>query len=338
MTHAGLSVGLGLLGVGLAVVLRPPEEARARAPLPLRCYTETIPGTKVTFEMVPIPGGKFLMGSPEGEKGRGADEGPQHLVEIDPFWMGKCEVTWDEFDVFLRQTSSEGHRETVQERQNDLDAITGPSLPYVDPDYGHGHVSHPAICMTQHCAMEYCRWLSRRTGKAYRLPTEAEWEHAARAGTETVYSFGNNPELLGEYAWFEGNSEETSHKVGTKKPNPWGLHDMYGNVSEWCLDHYEKDHYATFPADKAALNPVLVPTEKRFSHVVRGGSWADPAVACRSATRRGSDKTWMRLDPCRPQSIWWLAVMDMVGFRVVRAVEEQPALKGIRSKVTPASK
>ncbi|GIW80926.1 MAG: hypothetical protein KatS3mg105_2733 [Gemmatales bacterium] len=151
-------------------------------PLKHKKYTEKIPGTNVTFEMVPIPGGVFLMGSPETEKGRHEDEGPQHPVEIRPFWMGKCEVTWDEFDVYwqeMRQLRAKKPPKTPQE-----DAVSGPTPAYVDETYGHGRDGHPVLCMTHHCAMEYCRWLSEKTGKYYRLPTEAEWEYAARAGDD----------------------------------------------------------------------------------------------------------------------------------------------------------
>ncbi len=212
----------------------------------------------------------------------------------------------------------------------------------MDKYYGHGVEGHPAMCMTHHCAMEYCRWLSQRTGKLYRLPTEAEWEWAARAGTSTAYFFGDDAKDLKDYAWFVKNSAPTpnddpqTHKVGTRKANPWGLHDMYGNVQEWCLDHYEKD-YSRWPKDKLSLAPVVVPTDKRFSHVARGGSWSDQAERCRSAARRGSDKTWIKDDPQRPQSIWWLTRFDTIGFRVIRPVEEQENLKGLRSKVTRES-
>ncbi len=127
-------------------------------------------------------------------------------------------------------------------------------------------------------------------------------------------------------------------RCGTKKPNPWGLYDMYGNILEWCLDHYKPDYYGTFALDKPALSPVLTPTDTRFSHVARGGSWATKAEQCRSATRRGSDKSWIKSDPQRPQSIWWLTKTDYIGFRIVRAVTEQDNLKGLRSKVTRQSK
>jgi formylglycine-generating enzyme required for sulfatase activity len=186
--------------------------------------------------------------------------------------------------------------------------------------------------------MEYCRWLSAKTGKTFRLPTEAEWEYACRAGTTTAYSFGNDPKTLGDYAWFADNSEEVTHPVGQKKPNAWGLHDMHGNVAEWCLDRYRKDSYSTFPIDKPTLGPVLMPTSDRFPNVARGGSWADPPGRLRSAVRRGSDKSWIKRDPQRPQSIWWLTDADFVGFRIVRPVVEQDNLKGLRSQVTRESK
>src|SRR5262249_40315233 len=134
-------------------------------------------------------------------------------------------------------------------------------------------------------------------------------------------------------AWYKENSDDLAHPVGEKKPNPWGLHDIYGNVAEWCLDHYQPDIYATLPLDKPTLEPVSLPTDSRYSDVVRGGSWADSPARLRSATRRASDKSWIRLDPQRPQSIWWLTSADFVGFRVVRPVEAVEALKGLRSKV-----
>jgi formylglycine-generating enzyme required for sulfatase activity len=303
-------------------------------------YTEKIKDSDVEFKMVGIPGGTYLMGSPAGEPGRNADEGPQHPVTIRPFWMAACETTWDLFDIFQDEMGVEDPKENDERIRKDADAITGPTPPYVDKNYGHPHAGHPAICMTQHCAMEFCRWLSKKTGHSYRLPTEAEWEYAARAGTTTTWSFGNDSKDLGDYAWYKKNSPTEkktnggTHKVGSKKPNPWGLYDMYGNVMEWCLDHYQKDYYSTFPKDKPALWPVLVPTERRWSHVARGGSWADDAEQCRSASRRASDPSWMQHDPQQPKSIWWLTKFDVIGFRFVRAVEEQDNLKGLKSKVT----
>src|SRR5216684_4351175 len=158
--------------------------------------------------------------------------------------------------------------------------------------FGMGKDDYPAISMTQHAANKYCEWLSAKTGQFYRLPTEAEWEYACRAGATTAYSFGDDPAKLGDYAWYEKNSDFKYQKVGRKKPNPWGLHDMHGNVAEWCLDQYQKEYYATFPNDKPTLAPVLLPTADRFPNVARGGSWADQPARLRSAARRGSDKSW----------------------------------------------
>ena len=300
-------------------------------------------GFEAQFDMVPIPGGTFLMGSPGGEKDRKADEGPQHWVTIRPFWMGKTEVTWDEYEIFQKEMGVNAPEDNDKRLKADADAYTGPTPPYVDQYYGHGSGKHPALCMTQHAACEYCRWLSKRTGKQYRLPTEAEWEYAARAGTTTAYFFGDDPKDLDDYAWYIKNAppkpdeEPKTHEVATRKPNPWGLFDMYGNVSEWCLDHYDKDYYQMMPKDKPALFPVLLPSNRRFSHVTRGGSWHDEPPTLRSAARVGSDPEWIKIDPQRPQSIWWLTMWDYVGFRVVRVVEEQDNLKNFRSKVTRQS-
>lgn len=349
--RVGVPVGLMVLVVAL---LPAPGQVPDKLPLveknEQKPYTEQLKGDPKTeaktleakFDMVPIPGGVYMMGSPGAEPGRNPDEGPQHPVKIRPFWMAKCEITWDEFEMYQKEKGVEDPETNDKAIKAKPDAITGPTPPYVDKYYGHGVEGHPAMCMTHHCAMEYCRWLSQRTGKLYRLPTEAEWEWAARAGTTTAYSFGDDPKDLKDYAWFVKNSAPTpnddpqTHKVGTRKPNPWGLHDMYGNVQEWCIDHYEKD-YSRWPKDRLSLAPVVLPTDKRFSHVARGGSWSDQAERLRSAARRGSDKTWIKDDPQRPQSIWWLTRFDTIGFRVIRPVEEQENLKGLRSRVTRES-
>jgi formylglycine-generating enzyme required for sulfatase activity len=300
-------------------------------------YTETIPGSEVKFEMMPIAGGTFLMGSPAGEPGRAEDEGPQHPVTVRPFWMAKTEVTWDEYDQYWKKANEVEKPAAPRPEDKRADAISRPTPPYADETFGHGREGQPVICITHHAAMEYCRWLSAKTGKTYRLPTEAEWEYACRAGTRTGYSFGDNPELLGDYAWYKENSEDLTHKVGEKKPNPWGLHDMHGNVAEWCLDHYIKGGYSKYPIETPTVGPVVLPTERRFSHVARGGSWADEPARCRSAARRGSEKSWIKQDPQRPQSIWWLTDAEFVGFRVVRPMQEQDDLKGLKSKVTRES-
>jgi formylglycine-generating enzyme required for sulfatase activity len=340
-SHAiGLVAALWALGAGLNPTAwsAPPQETPAATAESMKPYVETIPGTDVKFEMVPIPGGTFTMGSPVSEAKRGDDEGPQHTVQIAPFWMEKCEATWEEYDQFafsldLKKKAREKVELSKQpETEKKADAVTRPTPPYADETFGYGRNGQPCICITHHAAMEYCRWLSEKTGKVYRLPTEAEWEYACRAGTKTAYSFGDDPGPIEEYAW-DVNNAEKPEKVGKKKPNPWGLHDMHGNVAEWCLDHYIPDAYKQFPTDKPTLGPVMVPDAKEYPYVVRGGSWDDDADKLRSATRRGSDKEWSVQDPQRPQSIWWHTDATFVGFRVIRPVEEQPNLKGLKSKV-----
>ncbi len=313
--------------------------AAAGTPVKMEAYTETIPGTDIKFDMAPIAAGTFTMGSAATEAGRNDDEGPQHPVKLQPFWMGKTEVTWEEYDLFafsqdIRSKQDQKTDLTKQpETEKAADAVTRPTPPYADQTFGLGHDGQPALCITWHAAMEYCRWLSAKTGKIYRLPTEAEWEYACRAGSKTAYSFGNDPAQADDYAWYVKNSESKPQKVGKKKPNAWGLFDMHGNVAEWCLDQYDKAFYGTFKPGAAALFPVLLPSEKRYSHVARGGSWDDEAPLLRSATRRASEDDWSMLDPQQPKSIWWHTNATFVGFRVVRALEEQENLKGIRSRV-----
>jgi formylglycine-generating enzyme required for sulfatase activity len=299
-------------------------------------YFETIPGTNVKIEMVLIPAGTFRMGSPTSEAGRSEDEGPQHEVRIRAFWMSTTEITWDQYDVFaFSQDLKKDRPQTTPATPTGVDAVTRPTPPYADESFGYGKGDQPAISMTHHAAMEFCRWLSAITGKIYRLPTEAEWEYACRAGSKSAYSFGDDAKNLDEYAWHRANSDDGPHRVGKKKPSVWGLYDMHGNVAEWCLDHYDKNFYAQFKS--VAISPVLLPTENRYPHVARGGSWDDEAAKLRCGARRGSNPSWSRRDPQSPQSIWWHTDATEVGFRIVRPVEEQENLKGLRSKVTKQS-
>ncbi len=285
----------------------------------MKAYVEQVPGTDSKFKMVPIPGGTFLMGSPASEKGHQKDESPQHEVKISPFWMEEHEVTWSDYELWAldldKQRRKFGKVETT-DRDKIVDAVAVPTSPYQEMSFGMGKEGTPAICMTQFAAKVYCRWLSAKTGRYYRLPTEAEWEYACRAGTTTAYSFGNDPAKLGEYGWFTDNSDDKYHKVATKKPNPWGLYDMHGNVSEWVIDQYAVDFYGK-TAGKVADNP-LSPDTKEYGRVVRGGSWDDDADKCRSAARRASEKDWKKQDPQIPQSIWYLTDATFVGFRVIR--------------------
>ncbi len=303
----------------------------------MTAYVEPIPGTELKFEMVPIPGGRFQMGSPADEEKRSEDEGPQVQVEIAPFWMGAKEVTWEEYDQFafqldIKKKKAQGVDLTRQSpTEMAADAVTRPTPPYADETFGYGRKGQPVICITHHAAMEYTRWLSAKTGKAYRLPTEAEWEYACRAGTTTPYSFGDVSKI-DEYAWYVENAEKPQ-PVGKKKPNPWGLDDMHGNVSEWCLDHYVADTYSTLAKAPPARRPVVLPTAEEYPYVARGGSWDDDGDRLRSAARLASNLDWSIQDPQRPQSIWWHTDATFVGFRLVRAFDEQENLKGVRSLV-----
>lgn len=284
-------------------------------------YSQKIPGSEVSIEMVPVPGGTFTMGSPADEEGRKDDEGPQHQVKVDSFWMGKYEITWEQYDLFVRERVDElaGYLPAAGgDIELTADAVSLPTPPYVDMSFGMGKDGFPAINMTQYAAIHYAKWLTAKTGHFYRLPTEAEWEYACRAGSETAYHFGNNPEELAEYGWFYENSEYKYQKIGTKKPNALGLYDMHGNVSEWTMDQYDADYYDEFKGS-IADNPWLQPV-KLYPRSVRGGSWKDDPDRLRCAARRGSISRWKQRDPQLPKSVWWLTDAEFVGFRLVRPV------------------
>jgi formylglycine-generating enzyme required for sulfatase activity len=321
-----VAISLGAADPPPRLVLEVPN-ATAITEADMKPYTDVLTGTELKFDVVPIRGGSFVMGSPSGEPNRKEDEGPQHEVVISPFWMGKCEVTWDEYENWMFSLE-QARRKLTGARPTPLDlladAVTRPTKPYTDMSFGMGKENFPAICMTQLAAKTYCEWVSAKTGRYYRLPTEAEWEYACRAGTTTAYSFGDNPELLGDYAWYFENSHDAYHPVGKKKPNPWGLHDMHGNVAEWCVDEYKADLYGEFEGKGPVSNPLLVAT-RRYPRVARGGSWDDDPEMLRSAARRGSDKEWSVQDPQIPQSIWYHTDATFVGLRLVRPLREPTA-------------
>ena len=298
----------------------------------MKPYTQKIANTEVQFDLVPIPGGEFLMGSPKDEQGRVDDEGPRHPVMIEPFWMGKHEVTWEEFELWSLLMDSKLRKyqnlaPTLLDKK--ADAITKPTPPYTDMSFGMGKDGgYPAICMTQHAAKRYCEWLSAKTGIYHRLPTEAEWEYACRAGTTTAYSFGDDPTKIDDYAWHSGNSdvegEAKYHPVGKKKPNPWGLYDMHGNVAEWVQDKYEADFYKKFPSDKCSVFPLCLADEE-YPRVARGGSWMFEPLQARSATRLASHPDWKEQDPQLPKSAWYMTDALFVGFRVIRPLRTPSA-------------
>lgn len=235
------------------------------------------PGVEITepvlgMQFVYIAPGSFMMGSPESEVNRYPDE-KQHIVRIrSGFWMGKYEVTFEEYDTFSRATH---HTRALDEQ------------------WGRG--KRPVININWFEASDFARWLSARSGHHYRLPTEAEWEYAARAGTTTAYSFGDNSADFPDYAWNTTNANHQTHAVGLKKPNPWGLYDMHGNVWEWTASTYAKEY------DGSELRGSSDKSNARRS--VRGGAWYFYPKGMRSADRR-IYSPWLRF--------------PYIGFRLVR--------------------
>lgn len=295
----------------------------------LKSYKEVVPKAKnAELEMLPVQGGEFTLGSPSSEAGRKTDEGPQVKVKIDPFWMSKVEIPWKLYTSFYQNgkpRNSDGSLISPKKKDDLATIVCQPTPQYHDMFLNNSFVNepdHPAMDMTQHAASKFCQWLSAQTGHYYRLPTEAEWEYACRAGTTTAWSFGDDESKLDDYAWHEGNSNFTYQAVGQKKPNPWGFHDMHGNVAEWVLDQYSKKAYKSIKADE--LGPWNKP-KTRYPRVVRGGSWDSSPAGTRSAARDKSDKAWKTLDPQVPKSVWYHTGGQHIGFRVVRPVKTPTA-------------
>ena len=322
--------------------------------------------------MVPIPGGEFTLGSPPEEAGRTEAEGPQVRVEVAPFWMGRCEVTWAEYKAFMdlydsfkgltslrpllaadlaERVADKNRRKVLLNRQkrflallsdapelhrhlqappDGIDAITVPT-PLYEPDFTFevgDDDQQPAVTMTQYAAKQYTKWLSAVCGSFYRLPTEAEWEYACRAGTSTAFYFGDDPAALGDYAWYFDNSDEQTHQVGQKQPNAWGLYDMHGNVAEWTLDGFSEEGYASLQGLTQKAGEVVTWPTELYPRVVRGGHWDEDATGCRSAARMQSqDEDWKDVDPNVPLSPWWFTSDPArgVGFRLLRPLEPPKA-------------
>ena len=267
---------LHALAVCLAISLAVPTLAADAQTQPsaqkMTPYTETIPGTLVKFDMMPIPAGEISIPDP-------VKPCETRKVNIPAMWFGKTEVTWDEYDVYV-------YRLDVPEGQTEgSDAVSRPSKPYGTVDRGFGHKGYPVINVSHYAAQQYCKWLSMKTGHKYRLPTEAEWEYACRAGKPEP-----DKEHLADFAWYW---QEKTQPAGKKSPNAWGLYDMLGNVGEWCTDLSGKP-------------------------VVCGGSYEDTAQSVRPSSRRYQDDSWQANDPQDPKSKWWLSDGQFVGFRIVR--------------------
>ena len=268
-----LICGVSVVGLGAGMqpaTLEAPAKVEGAAKL--EKFEQEIPGAAFKVEMVPIPG--------DAAKG------------IKPFWMSKTEITWDAYDAFLLNLDDEKGLPPLAE-----DAVTRPSRPYIPPDCGFGHAGYAAICVAFKNVNEYCRWLSARTGKKYRLATEEEWEHACLAGSKGPYSFGDDAGKLAEHAWFAANSEESPHPVAQKEPNAWGLYDMHGNIAEWV-------------------------STKDGKGCIKGGSWESKPDECKASWRAEYEVKWQKTDPQIPKSKWWLSDGQFLGFRIVCESDE----------------
>ncbi len=267
-TPAGVLVALGVLFTGFMVPSAAQPPAAKLAP-----FTETLEKSVVKIDMVPIPGGTITIRSKP--------------VTVKPFWMAKTETPWEAYDVFMASgppSPSYGQTDVAP------DAIALPSKSYILPDLGWGHNGYPAINISFLSVEMFCRWMAKSTGKKYRIPTEAEWELACRAGALGPWKL--DTATLEKSAWYVGNSSRMSHPVGKKAPNKWGLYDILGNTGEWATDLDGK--------------PILC-----------GGTFLDGAKAIAPGTRRRQTPAWQATDPQFPKSRWWVADGKFVGFRLV---------------------
>ena len=253
--------------------------------------TQTQPSTvdkpivnSIGMKLTLIPTGEFQMGSPGSDSEASDNEKPQHLVKItQPFYLGVYEVTQEQYERVMGQNPSDGHIAA----------------------------KYPVESVSWNDAVEFCRRLSelpeeKAAGHVYRLPTEAEWEYACRAGTTTVYSFGDSKSQLGEYAWFNRNGGK--NPVGQKKPNPWGLYDMHGNVMEWCQDRYG-------PYGSESVSDPKGPAQSDYDHSTRGGHSGVGPKYVRSAVRNYS---------YLPDDRYFVAPNSYFGFRVAKTYSAAP--------------
>ncbi|MDR2764377.1 MAG: SUMF1/EgtB/PvdO family nonheme iron enzyme [Tannerella sp.] len=322
--------GAGAAGSGAAK----PIFSEATAVTTFADYVEQIPGTSVSFRMIAIPGGTFRMGSTKKEPFHREDESPVRAVTLSPFFMAEVETTWEQFWAFYAHTMSEGRTPPEKVYANNsnpnVDVISGPTPPFGFPDQGWGFGDRPAITMTHYAAETFCQWLSKKTGKKYRLPTEAEWEYAARGGTETPYFFSGSPkdfsdqgfwrkffaaktDSISAYVIYAKNSRNKTQEPAVVKANLFGLKNMLGNVMEYCADKYDPQAYAG--NGEEVTNPLVTEGEE---WVVRGGNYTSDAADVRVAARDYSrHDAWLKTDPQQPKSIWWYSDIRGIGFRVV---------------------
>ena len=314
-------------------------------------YTESLNGVDVKIEMVPIPAGKFMMGSPIGEEGRQDHEPAPSEVGMDAFWMAKFEVTWDQYDRFSSEYAKYvdkklDARTTDKKKWADAVSIPTPLWGQVAGPIlaGMGRAGgYPVADISPYAARQFSKWVSKRSGKFYRLPTEAEWEYACRAGSKTAYSFGNDVEQLDAHSWnFDNalfNNPNRGHpdfgagyrKVGTKKANAWGLHDMHGNVAEWVIDQHDDDFFKKMAGKSVTWKEAINWPKAMFPCVAKGGHWKAGPEGCRSASRILSNmKELQDQDPQIPKSIYWYTDSFHIGFRLVRPAKEPSAKEKLK--------
>lgn len=280
-------------------------------------YNQELKNESITIDMIAVQGGTFLMGT--NDASRNENEKPQHEVLVDDFWIGKYEITWEQYDAFVYGKFGPEQFKQVSELQDlGVDAVSGATAPYVDMSFDMGKKTNPAVNMTHYAAIMYCKWLTSKTGFFYRLPTESEWEYVCKTGKTDKASD------LSSMAWFDENTNSKYKKTGQKEANDLGIHDLLGNVSEWVMDQYHADYYKTSPKE----NPWNTPTDL-YPRVVRGGSWKDTKDKLCCTSRGQSEQKWKRRDPQIPKSYWWHTNAPFVGFRVIRP-KNQPSAEEIK--------
>ncbi|PQO43435.1 formylglycine-generating enzyme family protein [Blastopirellula marina] len=291
-------------------------------------YEFTIPGTTAKLAMAPIPGGTHVMGAGDAA----------YSVTIEPFWMARTETNWEQYQAFMRlydlfQKFEESGVRRVTDR-NKIDAVTTPT-PLCSRRIAFENGEDPqqaAVTMTQYAAMQFSKWISGVTGQQYRLPSEAEWEHAALGGAAGPYALAD-ADKLEDYAWYSANADEMQHKVGEKLPNRYGLYDVHGNVSEWVLDAYVEQPPVELAGKTFTVAAAIQWSDKPFPLCLKGGSWDDDPEACKITAKLGSnDDVWKNFDPNLPRSPWWFTnyPATCVGFRVIRPLRTLPSAEMAR--------